>query len=25
VVDLLKITNHGRGRRVFLLEFRYVE
>jgi hypothetical protein len=24
VVDLLKIANHGRGRRVFVIEFRYV-
>ncbi len=25
VVDLLKIAKHGRGRRVFLVEFRYAE
>lgn len=25
VVDLLKIARHGRGRRVFLVEFRYVK
>jgi hypothetical protein len=24
VVDLLKIAKHGPGRRVFLIEFRYV-
>jgi len=25
VVDLLKVAKHGPGRRVFLIEFRYVE
>jgi hypothetical protein len=25
VVDLLKIAKHGRGRRVFVVEFRYLE
>jgi hypothetical protein len=25
VVDLLKVAKHGSGRRVFLIEFRYVE
>lgn len=25
VVDLLKVANHGPGRRVFLVEFRYVK
>ena len=25
VVDLLKVAKHGAGRRVFLIEFRYVE
>ena len=25
VVELLKIAKHGRGRRVFLVEFRYVK
>jgi hypothetical protein len=25
VVELLKIAKHGRGRRVFLVEFRYVQ
>ncbi len=25
VVDLLKIAKHGRGQRVFLVEFRYAE
>ena len=25
VVDLLKVAKHGRGRRVFVVEFRYVE
>lgn len=25
VVELLKIANHGRGRRVFLVEFRYAK
>ena len=25
VVDLLKTAKHGRGRRVFLVEFRYVQ
>jgi hypothetical protein len=25
VVDLLKVAKHGAGRRVFVIEFRYVE
>jgi hypothetical protein len=25
VVELLKVAKHGRGRRVFLVEFRYTE